>query len=80
MAGIYSNIPLYAEWVEQGRTGMLVENTEAAWYAAMKYLVENPEVARRIGDEARAVAEKRFSMERYANAWLTEILEPLVTR
>ena len=79
LAGSYSNIPVYAEWVEHGQTGLLVENTEAAWYEAMASLVENPEAARRIGQNTRSFAEKNLTMERYAKAWMEQILDPLTS-
>ncbi len=77
LAGIYSNIPVYADWVEHDRTGLLVENTETAWYASMAFLVENPETAREIGNNARACAEEKFTLERYAEAWMEQVLDPL---
>jgi len=79
LAGLYSNIPVYAEWVEHEQTGLLVENTEASWYSAMKYLVDHTEDARRMGKNARLFAENNFRLENYAHAWMDQILTPLLS-
>jgi hypothetical protein len=58
-AGIYSNVEPYASFVRHERDGLLVDNHPDAWIEAIKRLVSDPELRRRIADEAsrRATAQ-----------------------
>jgi glycosyltransferase involved in cell wall biosynthesis len=54
-----------AESIDDGETGLLAPPKEpAAWAAAIKRVLDDPELARRLGDSARGIAD-RFSLERF---------------
>lgn len=69
IAGVYSNVPLYAESVEHGVTGLLAENTPDAWYAALARLVDHPAERQTLGAAARHVVEERYAPERFLTQW-----------
>jgi glycosyltransferase involved in cell wall biosynthesis len=51
-AGIYSNLPPYTQYVEQEKTGLLVENTCDAWKEAILRLMENNALRQNISQNA----------------------------
>lgn len=56
------------EALENGRTGLLVQPGDAdAMSRAVEQLACSPELARRMGDEARKVARQRFAADRMAS-------------
>ncbi len=69
-AGIYSRVPPYTEHVRDGDTGLLVENREEAWEAALERLRGDPELRRRIGRNAAAEVSARFATGRVLPAFL----------
>ena len=52
-AGVYSDLPPYNACIEQGRTGLLVENTTQKWFTAIDMLISNPDLRRNIAANAR---------------------------
>jgi len=54
LAGIYSRVPVYVETVRHLETGYLAENQVDAWYAALKRLLDDEALRRRLGENARA--------------------------
>lgn len=79
-AGVYSDIPVYGHCVRHGETGLLAANDEQSWFEAMRFLVENPDKARNMGDAAREFAEKNYTVEANAEAWWKDVLLPLLER
>lgn len=71
LAGIYTDMPVYASCVENGRTGFLVPNRPEAWHEAMKKIIENPKATRNIGLAARKFAEDNYTMGKYAD-WIKD--------
>jgi glycosyltransferase involved in cell wall biosynthesis len=69
-AGIYSRLPPYTEHVRDGETGLLVENREEAWEAALERLHGDPELRRRIARNAAAEVRERFATGRVLPAFL----------
>lgn len=53
-AGIYSNIPPYNNYVENMKTGLLVENSAEKWFEAIDMLASNPDLRIKIGENARS--------------------------
>lgn len=51
--GIYSNLPVYAESVRQGETGLLAANDTASWVQALRSLIEQPDLRRKLASNAR---------------------------
>jgi len=73
IAGIYSNVALYASFVKDGETGLLAENRPEAWYHAMVRLVNDPELRARIGGSARREIQHLYSQERFQAVWWQQI-------
>ncbi len=74
-AGIYSRVAPYTDAVVDGETGLLVENREEAWEAALERLYADPELRRRIAGRALAVVRERFATERVMPAFLAALRE-----
>lgn len=56
--------------VDEGKTGMLVPVDEAALSAALKKLVDDRALAKRLGETARKTALERYSADRMVDAYL----------
>jgi glycosyltransferase involved in cell wall biosynthesis len=74
-AGVYSRVPPYTDHVTEGETGLLVENREEAWEAALERLYADPELRRRIAERALAEVRERFATERVMPAFLATLRE-----
>jgi glycosyltransferase involved in cell wall biosynthesis len=61
IAGIYSDVDVYSD-VEDGRTGLLVENNDNAWYGAMKALIEDAGLRGSIKSNAYGYVRKNYDM------------------
>ncbi len=77
IAGIYSNVDIYSNSVVNGKTGLLIENTPDAWYAAMKTLIEDGQLRQQISTEARARVRQLYSQEQFCNKWDQHIRQVL---
>jgi glycosyltransferase involved in cell wall biosynthesis len=73
IAGIYSNVAIYADCVQPGKTGLLVENTTQDWYKAIKLLIEDAALRRKIGQTAKEYAQAEYSAEKFRATWLEQI-------
>ena len=73
IAGIYSDVDVYANCVEDGRTGLLVPNTTDAWFAALSGLVENAALRRTIQTQAFQHTREHYSLEKTQAEWLDHI-------
>jgi glycosyltransferase involved in cell wall biosynthesis len=54
--------------IENGVTGY-VSNDPDELIARMQELIDNPAKARRLGDNARALAAERFGLDRFRRDW-----------
>jgi len=68
-AGVYSRSPAYEGSVQDRITGLLVPHTEEAWYEAVKSLVQEPFLRKRLAAAARRDVAERFPPERTRQAW-----------
>jgi glycosyltransferase involved in cell wall biosynthesis len=73
IAGIYSDVDVYSECVRHGETGLLVPNTAADWYRAMRRLVDDIELRRTIQRQARSAVEANYSQEQFEEMFLKQI-------
>ena len=73
IAGIYSNVPVYADYVKNLNTGILVENTVEDWYSALMQLINDSDLRRRIGLAARQDVLKRYPPGHFENDWANQI-------
>ena len=69
IAGIYSNIDVYSDWVIDELTGLLVKNTETAWFYAIERLILDRELRSQIKDNAYRHAQQHFSQVKFADEW-----------
>ncbi|MCS7070298.1 MAG: glycosyltransferase, partial [Anaerolinea sp.] len=72
-AGLYSDTPLYREYVRHDVTGVLVPNAPGAWKRAILELAADPARIERIRQAARNAVEIDHNIERSAADWLTHI-------
>lgn len=63
MATIATDIEPYRVGVENGRSGLLVENNEESWYGAIKRLIVDPAFRNRLVDGARVTIQKNFNAD-----------------
>jgi glycosyltransferase involved in cell wall biosynthesis len=75
LAGIYSRVPVYAETVRHLETGYLAENHVDAWYAALKQLLDDDILRRRLGENARVYVEEHRTLQHCAPQWRDAILK-----
>ncbi len=73
IAGIYSNVVVYSDCVQDGQTGLLVPNTAADWYRAMRRLVDDADLRHAIQQQAHAAVEERYSQQRFEAVLLEQI-------
>ena len=63
IAGIFSNITPYSSTIKNGETGLLVNNTADAWFHGMEHLLDNPEAASVMIENARREVRAHHSIE-----------------
>ncbi len=73
IAGIYSDVEVYSNCIQDRVTGLLVPNDPEAWYLAIKTLIENVDLRLEISQAARAQVEKEYSSERLQEEWMSQI-------
>lgn len=73
IAGIYSNSEVYSNCVEDGVTGVLVSNNEGEWYKAIVRMMKDVEMRKAIQMQARAVVEKEYSLDIFAEILMNDI-------
>lgn len=66
MAGIFSHVPAYKEVVEQGKTGLLVDNQTDKWVSALKLLIDYPDLRLEIALAAQLKVYQAHSLQRRA--------------
>ena len=70
--GIYTNSPLYKQ-VEDGITGIIVDNASGNWYSAIVNLLKNPHKLNTIRQEARRFAFERYHVDSTSQVWLKDL-------
>ena len=69
IAGIYSKVPVYMEFIKNYETGILVDNTTNDWYKALVQLIEDYKLRQRISQAARRDLLVRYPPGRFENVW-----------
>ena len=69
IAGVYSDLPPYAA-VNQGETGILVQDSPQAWFDALEDLICHPEKRKRIARQAREEVLKNYTVRSKAHLYL----------
>lgn len=73
VAGIYLDCPLYRGSVEDGETGLLVSGERGSWLAMIERLRNDPALLLHIRQNARRLAQERYSLESAGALWLDDI-------
>jgi len=73
IAGIYSNVDVYTDCVQDGETGLLVPDEPEAWYSALVSLIEDEHLRRNIAQAAKAKVQQLYSHERFQEQWWQQI-------
>jgi hypothetical protein len=73
IAGIYSDVEIYRDCVQDGETGLLVDNYEDGWYQAIARLIEEPGLRIRTQDQAEKVVREQYSEENFELTWIEQI-------
>ncbi len=73
VAGVYSNIDVYSSCIEDGRTGILVDNTPENWFEGVSRLIENPELTASIKEQAYKHVYDNYRQELVEEEWLADI-------
>jgi ADP-heptose:LPS heptosyltransferase/GT2 family glycosyltransferase len=74
---VYSSLPPYADAVRDGHTGLLSDDSTAAWVHALETLLNNAQLRKRIAGEARREVRARLSDENVDSTFkhiLTDLL------
>lgn len=69
LPSLSSNCPPYSNIVKQGVSGILVENTTAAWYKAIVLCLSHRDRLTQIGNTARQKILDRYLMSNYADTY-----------
>lgn len=69
IAGIYSDLPPYSDYIAHEKTGLLVSQDEDAWVEAMVRMIEAPELHSRIAEAARQTVLERFTLDARAHLY-----------
>lgn len=75
VAGVYSNVDVYASCVEDGRTGLLVSSAPGTWFTALAQLIDDATLRQQIQQQAFRYVRTRYSVEAMQATWLTHIHE-----
>ena len=74
IAGVYSNVPPY-QCIQDGKTGLLVNNQEDEWFKMLEWLIDNPEKRVEIALAAQQQVIEKHTLEtesnRYYQTWLS---------
>ena len=73
VAGVYSNIDVYSSCIEDGRTGILVDNTPESWFEGVSKLIEQPELTTSIKEQAYKHVYDNYRQELVEEEWLREL-------
>ncbi|MBI3798044.1 MAG: glycosyltransferase [Deltaproteobacteria bacterium] len=73
IAGVYSDVDVYSDCVQEGQTGVLVSEAPGAWFRALARLIEDGELRAKIQERAFRYAREHYSLEKTQAAWLDHI-------
>ncbi len=77
VAGIYSDVDVYSSCIQDGRTGVLVQNNPESWANGMSRLIEDRALIENIKRDAYEQVYKEYRQELVEEEWMAEINELL---
>lgn len=69
IAGVYSKSPIYEQVVTNMETGILIENSEDDWFAALELLIHDKKTRSRIADNAFEDIKAKHHVSTSAKVW-----------
>lgn len=75
--GVYADADPYASVIENGKTGLLVEDSPEAWYDALESLVLDSELRERMGGMARIDVLRKYALTKNSNPMAQVILDQI---
>ncbi|MCC7527485.1 MAG: glycosyltransferase [Candidatus Melainabacteria bacterium] len=77
VAGIYSDVDVYSSCIQDGCTGVLVQNNPESWASGMSRLIEDRALTEKIKRDAYAQVYKEYRQELVEEEWMAQINELL---
>lgn len=68
---VCSDVPTYRELAQHGENCLLVPNTTEAWISALKSLIEDPALRRRLADAARRDVASQMTVQKRSSLYLS---------
>lgn len=75
IAGVYSHVPSYANSVQHGVTGLLVDNTSEAWEDALEQQIADPDLRHSLGSGAHNYLISERTLATAGFKWCQTLLE-----
>jgi glycosyltransferase involved in cell wall biosynthesis len=73
VVGIYADYPVYSTSVQHEETGLLISGNPGSWQAAIRQLIEQPDLLRRIRQQAYSYVKNEYNVEDVAATWLEHL-------
>lgn len=77
VAGVYSDVDVYSSCIQDGRTGILVQNTAESWANGISRLIDDKTLTDSIKRDAYDQVYKEYRQELVEEEWMVEINELL---
>ncbi|MCC7528496.1 MAG: glycosyltransferase [Candidatus Melainabacteria bacterium] len=77
VAGVYSNVDVYSSCIEDGRTGILVDNTPESWFQGIVKLIDDPSLIASIKEQAYTYVYEQYRQELVEDEWMVDIASVL---
>lgn len=78
IAGIYSDMPVYSQCVQDGENGLLCADDTDAWESALRKLIYDVGLRERIAQRAKDDVETNYTIRVAAENWWNELLLPVL--
>lgn len=75
VAGVYSNVDIYTACIEDGKTGIIVENSPESWAEGISRLIDNPQMLESIKVQAYKEVFDNYRQELVEEQWMKDISE-----
>ncbi|EJL6449380.1 glycosyltransferase, partial [Vibrio cholerae] len=69
VSGIYSNVKLYRDCIQDGWNGVLVDNDENSWYLGLRKLILSKQLREQIASNAKNDVLENYSFLNSTKAW-----------
>ncbi len=66
---VFSKLAAYPKFVQDKKTGLLVENTNKAWFRAIKWMIDNPQKRIQIAENAQKEVAEKYTLSKNLHQW-----------